>query len=210
MSRLLELLASSQEKFAQYGWLGVVAYSAAMVLLQIFIIPLSPVGIAAGAGFGFWKGWIAVTLGTNTGGMVNFFISRHLARGFITRRLGSNEKFRLIDAAIAREGWKMVALLRFCPIPFGLANYAFGLTGIAFLPYAIASFFATIPANTFIVWLGASAGEGLAAATGAQRTRHPGEYVFLAVGLIAFFLVLRHITKLARAAVAKVDAPAAE
>ena len=116
--------------------------------------------------------------------------------------------FRSIDGAVGREGWKIIALLRLCPIPFGLANYAYGLTAIGFWPYFLATFFAIIPANCFFVWLGTSAHHGLAAATGAEHARHPGEYAFLAVGLIAFFLVLRHITKLAKAAVAKGEVPA--
>ena len=210
MHRLTDLLRDSHDKFQQFGWLGVLAYALAVVLLQMVIVPLSPVALAAGAGFGFWKGFVAITLGTNTGAAINFLISRHLARNAVQRWLGHHEKFRLIDSAVAREGWKIIALLRFCPIPFGLANYAYGLTAIGFWPYFLATFFAIIPANCFIVWLGSSAHHSLAAATGAEQARHPGEYVFLAVGLIAAFLVLRHITKLAKAAVAKADSPAAE
>ena len=210
MHRLTDLLRDSHDKFQQFGWLGVLGYAVAVVLLQMVMVPLSPVALAAGAGFGFWKGFIAITLGTNTGAAINFLISRHLARNAVQRWLGHHEKFRLIDSAVAREGWKIIALLRFCPIPFGLANYAYGLTAIGFWPYFLATFFAIIPANCFIVWLGYSAQHGLAAATGAEQARHPGEYVFLAVGLIAAFLVLRHITKLAKAAVAKTDLPAAE
>ncbi len=207
MHRLSDLLLASQEKFEQFGWLGVLAYAAAIVVLQMIIVPLSPVAIAAGAGFGFWKGWVAVTLGTNLGAAVNFLISRHLARNAVQRWLGQHEKFRLIDAAIGREGWKIIALLRLCPMPFGLANYAYGLTAIGFWPYALATFVAIIPANTFFVWFGLTAHHGLAAAAGAEKARHPVEYVFLAVGFVAAFLVLRHITKLAKAAVAKTDAP---
>ena len=210
MQRLSDLLLASQEKFEHLGWLGVLAYAAAIVLLQMVIVPLSPVALAAGAGFGFWKGLVAVTLGTNLGAAVNFLISRHLARNAVNRWLGHHEKFRLIDAAIGREGWKIIALLRLCPMPFGLANYAYGLTAIGFWPYMLATFAAIIPANCFFLWLGASAHHGLAAATGAEKARHPGEYIFLAIGLIAAFLVLRHITKLAKAAVAKGDTQAAE
>jgi uncharacterized membrane protein YdjX (TVP38/TMEM64 family) len=200
MSRILEFLTSLQEKFAHYGWLGVLAYGVVMALAQVAIIPLSPLGAAAGAGFGFLKGWVAVIFGTNLGAFLNFVIARYFARGFVTRKLATHEKFRLIDAAINRDGWKMVALLRFVPVPFGVANYAFGLTGIGLVPYVVATFFATIPANTFIVWLGHTAGESLAAATGAKRPHHPAEYVFLVLGFIAAYLVLRHITKIAKSA----------
>ena len=205
MHRLTDLLLASHDKFQHLGWLGVLAYAGALVLLQMVIIPLAPTALAAGGVFGFWKGFIAITLGTNAGAALNFLISRHLARNAVSRWLGHHEKFRLIDSAVGREGWKIIALLRLCPIPFGLANYAYGLTAIGFWPYFLATFFAIIPANCFFVWLGSSAQHGLAAATGAEQARHPGEYAFLAIGLIAAFLVLRHITKLAKAAVAKAE-----
>ncbi len=210
MHRLTDLLLASHEKFAQLGWLGVLAYAGALVLLQMVIVPLAPFALGAGGIFGFLQGFVAITLGTNAGAALNFLIARHLARNAVQRWLGHHEKFRLIDSAVGREGWKIIALLRLCPIPFGLANYAYGLTAIGFWPYFLATFFAIIPANCFFVWLGASAHHGLAAATGAEQAKHPGEYIFLAVGLIAAFFVLRHITKLAKAAVAKADQPAAE
>ena len=205
MHRLTDLLLASHDKFQHLGWLGVLAYAGMIVLLQMVAVPLAPFALAAGGGFEFLKGFIAITLGTNAGAALNFLISRHLARKAVSRWLGHHEKFRLIDSAVGREGWKIIALLRLCPIPFGLANYAYGLTAIGFWPYFLATFFAIIPANCFFVWLGSSAQHGLAAATGAEQARHPGEYAFLAIGLIAAFLVLRHITKLAKAAVAKAE-----
>jgi len=188
----------------------VLAYAGVIVLLQMVIIPLSPVALAAGGVFGFWKGFVAITLGTNAGAALNFLVTRHLARDAVNRWLGHHEKFRLIDSAIGREGWKIIALLRLCPMPFGLANYAYGLTAIGFWPYFLATFFAILPANCFFVWLGSSAQHGLAAATGAESGKHPGEWLLTGIGLLAFFFALRYITKVARAAVEKVDAPAAE
>ena len=203
MSSLLNWLISSQDYFLQRGWLGVLLFAGGVVLAQMFIAPMSPVAIAAGFGFGFGRGWIAITIGTGIGAAVNFLISRYLVRGPLARRLEKNEKFRLIDAAIAREGWKIVMMLRFVPMPFGLANYAYGLTAIRFWPYLLATMAAILPANTFVVWLGHTARAGLAVASGAERARHPGEYVLLCVGLVAAFLALRHIAKIARAAVAQ-------
>jgi uncharacterized membrane protein YdjX (TVP38/TMEM64 family) len=203
MHRLTELLTSSHERFQHLGWLGVLAYAAGIVLLQMVIIPLAPVAVAAGGGFGFLKGFVAITLGTNGGAAVNFLVSRYIARNAVNRWLGHHEKFRLIDAAIGREGWKIIALLRLCPLPFGLANYAYGLTAVRFWPYFFATFVAIIPANIFFVWLGSSAQQGIAAATGAQHARTPGEWALTGIGLVAFFIALRHITKLAKSAVTK-------
>ena len=202
MSSLLHWLTSSQDYFSRLGWMGVLLFAGCVVLAQMFIAPMSPVALAAGFGFGFGRGWLAITIGTGIGAAVNFLISRYLARGPLARRLEKNEKFRLIDAAIGREGWKIVMMLRFVPMPFGLANYAYGLTAIRFWPYLLASIVAIVPANALLVWLGHTAHAGLAAASGAERPRHPGEYALLAVGLVAAFFALRHLTKIARAAVA--------
>ena len=201
MSSLIEWLNSSQNYFSQRGWEGVLLFACVIVLAQMLIAPMSPVALAAGFSFGLGRGWAAITIGTALGAAVNFLISRYLARGFIAKRLAQNEKFRLIDAAIGREGWKIVMLLRFVPMPFGLANYAYGLTAIRFWPYLLGSIFAIVPANLFLVYLGHTAYSGLAVASGAERPRHPGEYVLLAVGIVAAFFALRHITKVAKTAV---------
>lgn len=213
MSALLHDLLSRLDQWhttlQAWGWLGVFGYALAIVVLQMGFIPLAIFAIAAGAIFGFWKGVIAITIGTNIGALVNFVLSRYVARGAVTRYLAHHEKFRLIDAAIGREGGKIMALLRLCPIPFGLANYAYGLTAIPFSSYVIATFFAIIPANCFFVWLGTTAQEGLSAVTGTGHARHPGEYVLMGVGLVAAFCALNYIARVAKAAVSK-GAPAAD
>jgi uncharacterized membrane protein YdjX (TVP38/TMEM64 family) len=203
MSALINWLSSSQDFFRQLDWAGVALFAVAIVLAQMVIAPLSPFAVAAGLIFGLGRGWVAITLGTGIGAAINFLIARYVARDAIARRLAHHEKFRLIDAAIGRDSWKIVALLRFVPMPFGLANYAYGLTAIPFWPYLFATIVAIIPANTLIVWLGATAHSSLAVITGAERPRHPAEYVLLGAGIIAAFIALRHITRLARAAVAQ-------
>jgi uncharacterized membrane protein YdjX (TVP38/TMEM64 family) len=174
-----------------------------VVVMILFSVPVAPFAIGAGVIFGFWRGILAVEVATGIGAAVNFLISRYVARGFVQRRLAKDERFRLIDEAIGREGWKIIALLRFMPMPFGFANYLYGLTAIRFWPYLLATIFAIIPSNLFLTWLGATAQVTLAAATGSARPRHPMEYVFLVVGLCAGFVALSYVTKVARLALAR-------
>ena len=203
MHAIIDWLTASQQSLQELGWFGVIAWAAVILLAQVFVAPLSPLAIAGGFMFGFWSGFLAITLGTGAGAAVNFLLARHVAREAIARRLEQNDKFRLIDAAIGREGWKIIALLRFCPIPFGFANYAYGLTAIPFSPYLAATVLAIIPGNVLFVWLGATAQAGLAVALGADRPRHPIEYVLLAIGLCAAFAAMTYVAKVARAAVAQ-------
>ena len=210
LQHLLARLDLWHDTLQQLGWLGLLGYALGLVALQMVFIPLSVFGVAAGAIFGFWKGILAITIGTNAGAAVNFFLSRYVARGAVTRYLAHHEKFRLIDAAIGREGGKIIALLRLCPMPFGLANYAYGLTAIPFWPYFIATFLSIIPANCFFVWLGATAHDGLSAATGTDHAHHPGEYILLALGLVAGFFALNYIARIARTAVSRTELAPAE
>ncbi|MES2568485.1 MAG: VTT domain-containing protein [Verrucomicrobiota bacterium] len=200
MSALIHWLTASQDYFHQLGWLGVLAYAGLIVLVQLFLGPLSPVAIAGGFIFGMRDGFLALTLGTAAGAAVNFLIARHAARDAIARRIGQNEKFRVIDNAIGNEGWRIILLLRFCPVPYGFANYAYGLTAISFLPYFLTTIVAVVPANLFFSWLGASAQAGLEAALGSNRPRHPFEYALMGIGILAGFAAMAYIGKIARTA----------
>lgn len=205
LQHLLSRLDLWHDTLRAWGWLGLLGFSFGLVLLQMIFIPLAVFAVAAGAIFGFWKGVLAITLGTNIGAVINFVIARYVARGAVTRYLAHHEKFRLIDAAIGREGGKIIALLRLCPMPFGLCNYCYGLTAVPFWKYFLATFLAIIPANCFFVWVGTSAHEGLSAFTGASRPHHPGEYVLVGVGIVAAFCALSYITRVAKNAIARTE-----
>jgi uncharacterized membrane protein YdjX (TVP38/TMEM64 family) len=208
VEQLLQKLLALQSTLLDLGWVGVIGYALFIALFQVSLAPLSPVAIAGGLIFGIGRGFLALTIGTILGAAINFLIARHAARRAMERRLRKSEKFRVIDEAIGREGWKIVALLRFCPIPFGLANFCYGLTAIPFWPYLAATAVAIVPGNFFFTYLGATAQEGIQALTGAGRARHPGEYILMFVGLIATAIAVTYVGKVARAALKKSDVAA--
>ena len=203
LQHLIPFLENLRQTATSLGGLGVLVFAGIFVLAQLFMVPVAPLGMAAGLFFGFGKGWLGLYLGCAIGASVNFLIARHFARERVSRWLGHHEKFRLIDEAIGREGWKIVVLLRFVPIPFGLANYCYGLTPVAFWPYLFATSIAIIGPNSLFVWMGASFQGSLDSLLGKGRPHHPMEYVLLGVGIVAAIIALRHIAKVARTAVAR-------
>ncbi|MEQ1861561.1 MAG: VTT domain-containing protein [Chthoniobacteraceae bacterium] len=205
MKLLTDWLASSQDYFQNLGWIGVVAFAAMMALAGMAAVPMSPFAITAALCFGFGRGFVAVQLGTMLSAAVNFLVSRHLARARVQKRLAANGKFRAIDAAVGREGWKIVALIRFVPLPFGMVNYAFGLTAVRFWPYILATAVPILLPNAFFVWLGTTAQIGLEVATGTGRQRHPLEIGMMGLGVLAALAVLTYVTKIARRAIAQRD-----
>lgn len=207
LKALIQILESLQQALEHLGGWGYLVYAGIFLGLQCLLFPCMPMAIAAGFFFGFGRGWFALHLGCFLGATVNFWLARSVARDWVQNKFGSHEKFRLIDRAIGREGWKIVALLRLVPIPYGLSNYSFGLTPVRYVPYIIATMVMIQPANSLFLWIGATS-QGELASVLNGRHRHPLEYVVLAVGMIAAFVVMIHMSRIAHAAVNKSDSDA--
>lgn len=205
MKLLHAWLASSQDFFAGLGWFGIVAFAAAMAVAGLASIPLSAFAITAGLIFGFGRGLVAVQLGTVLCAAVNFLISRYVARSYVQRKLSTHPKFRAIDAAVGREGWKIVALMRFVPMPFGLVNYIFGLTAVRFWPYLFATACGIILGNVLFVYSGTAAQAGLAAMGSGPGSGKPLQIAMMVLGVLAALAVTTYVTKIARQAIAQRD-----
>ena len=139
----------------QFGLAGIFIYGSVFALVTIFMLPCLPLTILAGFTFGWLGGFVAVMTGIGLSAAFGFLFSRHLARDAVAHRMQRYPRFQAIDRAIAREGWKIVGLLRMCPVPFGITNYLYGLTAIPFWRYMAATMVGMIPGNVMFVYLGA-------------------------------------------------------
>ena len=191
------------------GWIGglgpwgpvlfVLLYVAATVLL----LPAVVLTLGAGAAFGVVTAFAAVSAGATLGAVAAFLVGRYLARDWVARRVAASPRLGAIDAAVAREGWKIVLLTRLSPaFPFVLLNYAYGLTRVSLRHYALASWIGMMPGIALYAYLGSLAGDLAAAAAGA-RGRTPGEWALYALGLLATVAVTVYVTRVARAALAR-------
>ena len=174
----------------------IVAYAAAVVAF----VPASLLTLGAGAIFGIGPGTLYVFVAATLGSCLAFLVSRYGARRAVARKIEGNEKFAAIDSAIAREGRKIVFLLRLSPIfPFNLLNYALGLTKVSFADYAIASF-GMIPGTLLYVYSGKIAGDVASLASGGGVERGAGYWAVLGLGLAATVAVTIVVTRTARRA----------
>lgn len=176
-----------------------VAFIGLYVVAAVAWIPGSILTLAAGAIFGLMKGTFYTIVGATLGASLAFLISRYVARSAIERRLGDSPKLRAVDEAVAREGGKVVFLIRLSPVfPFNALNYALGLTRVKFGEYVLASALGMIPGTFMYVYAGHAAGR---VAGGAPEG--PGRYILLAVGLLATVAVTVVVTRAARRALAR-------
>ncbi|MFQ5877455.1 MAG: TVP38/TMEM64 family protein [Acidobacteriota bacterium] len=182
------------------GAWGPIAFVLGYVVATVAFVPGSLLTLAAGALFGLARGTLYVFAGATAGASAAFLVSRYLARAAIERRLEGNERFAAIDRAVAREGRKIVLLLRLSPVfPFNLLNYGLGLTRVRFIDYALASV-GMLPGTLLYVYYGKLAGDVASLAGGGAVRHDAGYYAVLVLGLAATVVVTTFVTRLARRA----------
>ena len=198
------LLRPALDAIQGLGAWGPVIFVLLYIVAAVLFVPGSALTLGAGALFGVGLGSALVSVGATLGATAAFLVGRYLARDWVAKKIAGNAAFAAIDRAVAAEGWKIVGLTRLSPaFPFTLLNYAFGLTRVSLRDYVLASWIGMMPGTVMYVYVGS-----LARAAG-DRTRTPGEWALLGVGLLATIAVTVFITRIARAALAKRTQPAA-
>ena len=188
------------------GLWGPAVFMAGYAVAVVAFVPASILTLAAGAIFGLGAGTAYVFVAATLGSCLAFLVARHLARGWVEKRIQGNAKFAAIDREIASQGRRIVFLLRLSPaFPFNLLNYALGLTQVRFGDYALAAL-GMLPGTFLYVYLGRLAGDLAAVAGGAERETTGGERLFLVVGLVATVAVVAIVTRIARRALAEATA----
>ena len=130
------------------GTLGPAIVVLAYVLCTVLLIPASIITLGAGTIFGLKTGFIVVVIGANLGALCSFLLARTFLREKVAHWAQANAKFGFLDAAIGRQGFKMVLLTRLSPIfPFILLNYFLGLTAVRTGAYVLANLFGMLPAT---------------------------------------------------------------
>ena len=174
------------------GAIGYIVYTLGYAVAGL-VVPASVLTIGAGALFGFVGGTIVVAIGATLAATIAFFLARTVLRKRVERMASHNPKFAAVDRAIAREGPKIVVLVRLAAVfPFLFMNYAFGLTGIRPMQYIVATFIGILPGTIAFVSLGAAG----AAATTANRTKT----IFMIVGAVIALAVSIYVGRVAKRA----------
>ncbi len=137
------------------GPVAVVAFAAVYVGSAVALVPASALTLGAGFVYGPVWGGLLVVATSNAAALISFGLARQFGRGWIARRVQAEPRFGAIDRAVARAGGKITLLLRLSPVfPFGLLNYALGLTAVSPRAYAVATALGMLPGTLLYVYLG--------------------------------------------------------
>jgi uncharacterized membrane protein YdjX (TVP38/TMEM64 family) len=149
------LLERALEWIRALGPWAPVVFMAVYLMAVVVFLPASILTVGGGFVFGMFWGSVYVLIAATISANLTFIIARYLARDWIAHKVASHPKFKAIDDAVAREGWKVVALVRLAPIfPFSITSYAFGLTRIPLRHYFFANF-TMVPPTLMYVYFGA-------------------------------------------------------
>jgi len=191
-------LERAQQGIADLGPWGPAAFVLLYASLTLVAVPGSILTLAAGALFGLGWGVLYAFMAAMVGSCGAFLISRYLARDWVKARIASDPRFSRMDAALGREGLKIMTLLRLSPVfPFNVLNFGLGLTGVRLRDYVLANF-AMLPGTLLYVYYGFAAGSIAKVAGEAEPERGIEYYVFMGAGLAATIAVTAVITRIAR------------
>jgi uncharacterized membrane protein YdjX (TVP38/TMEM64 family) len=161
------------------------------VLSMMLLGSASVLNLAGGALFGPVWGMALNCVAIFTGGVVNFYIGRYLARDFVQRRIGGRFK-QILDGA-ENEGWRFVTFVRLVPIfHYASVSYAIGATRLRFREFAVPTAICLIPGTFAFTWLGH---------TGREATSSTEDLIvnaMLAIGLIAVLAFIPRLITTAR------------
>jgi len=196
------LLRNALDWISGQGMLGAVIYILLYILATVFMMPGSVLTLGAGVIYGVVWGSILVSVAATSAATAAFLVGRYFARDWVSKKIEGNEKFKAIDTAVAKEGWKIVGLTRLSPIfPFNLLNYAYGLTKVSLKDYFFASWIGMIPGTIMYVYIGSLAGD-LTRLGAEGHTKTMGEWILYVVGLTATVVVTVYVTRVAKKALA--------
>lgn len=136
------------------GWAPLI-YIVLYTISTILILPSTVLNLAGGAIFGPWMGTLWTSVGAIIAAIAAFAFTRTIGRTLIEERLAG--RWQAIDAEIQQGGVFYMFSIRLLPIiPYGLVNFAAGLTSISFKDYLLGTSLGTVPGIIPFVLLGSS------------------------------------------------------
>jgi uncharacterized membrane protein YdjX (TVP38/TMEM64 family) len=154
----VQLAATARQVVHHHPISAPLLYIALYVLLATLgFLPVWWLQILAGAGFGLWFGTLWSLLGATISAGLTVGISRWIAADWFHQRVESRMvKLRKLDSQLGHNGFLVVMTVRLIHLlPFGLCNYALGLTTVSMMDVILGTFLGSIPAISIYIGMGA-------------------------------------------------------
>lgn len=160
-------------------------------LFSTLLIPTLPLNLLAGFLWGPLWGSAITVVGAALGSLFPFLLSRYILGDYFSTRFKSGKWQGLYDQ-LMKNSWKVVAFTRLNPaFPAGMLNYFYGISGIPFIRYFVATVLFLQPPIIIFAILGSMIGGIMQPEESAKMSR----YLFLLGIVLTLFIVLGLILK---------------
>lgn len=114
---------------------------------SILALPGVTFAVVASGLFGPWIGSFYCLLGATIGAVLSFLLSRYFLKDSIEELVKKNERlYNIIFQTDSEKEMLILMITRLLPIfPFNLQNFAYGITNISIVKYAMGTFLFMIP-----------------------------------------------------------------
>jgi uncharacterized membrane protein YdjX (TVP38/TMEM64 family) len=134
-----------------------VGYFSLYVCLGVLTLPIWWLQILAGIGFGLYEGTLYSLLASTTGVTISVALTRWIAIDWFHEKFESRmAQLQKLDETLGHNGLLFVMTIRIIPgLPFGLLNYALGLSRASYIDIVLGTFLGAIPPILMHVGAGA-------------------------------------------------------
>lgn len=192
------LLEQLREWAEQRASGGLAAFAGVYLAFTICCLPVWPLPFLAGALFGTLTGAVVASGSCVLAAATTFGIARGLRQSVLRSYLERSPRVQALEQTIEEADWKSVAAVRVSHfLPFGVQNYAFGLTSIRFWTFALTTWLVTLPGTVLQVHLGHLGFTSL----DAWRNESPGgwqQWAWRGVGLLVLAAAAAYIAWMGR------------
>lgn len=137
-------------------WAGIwapIIYILLYILATILVLPSTALNLSGGAIFGPWLGMIWTSVAAILAAIIAFAFTRTIGHAMIAKKMEGH--WQALDAEICTGGLFYIFAIRLLPIiPYGLVNFAAGLTSIRFRDYLWGTVLGTVPGVLPFVLMG--------------------------------------------------------
>ncbi|EDO37035.1 predicted protein [Nematostella vectensis] len=150
--------------------------------------------VAAGYLYGFFYGLVVVFVSATCGVTTAFIVCRRFMKDWVRSILESDSLKAIVRVVEARRGYKVIALARLTPIPFGLQNGLFAVTNVGIPKYVMASSIGLLPSQALNAYMGST----LRSLEDVMEEKSGGYmvlFVQVVIGLLLMFYVIRRARK---------------
>ena len=200
LARLLpiaEYVTQAQRKITELEVWGAILYPLLFATVNVFLLPGGVLAIGAGLFFGLWWGWFFNVLGAALGAAVALTLARRWGRAWVEKRFHPNGRFARLNAAVTREGPKIILLSYAHPLfPTSLLNYLYGLTRIPLRICILCIAIGQAPGMFLYAYLGRFAQSGLRVWRGENHLNRMDWALWIA-GLVLTLAVTTALARLA-------------